>query len=149
MRIQSICVAIAMLFSVGAMAQDAQSVVQTELTNAVLKQDMRENVLATNRMIALGEAAVDPLSKALSDSRTDLRAKWAAAQALGEIGSANGLAALSACEKEDNSWLKSLCKNSAAIIKGEKKRAGKVYLYTIGVQKTRTDVEAGTTVVVP
>ncbi|MCB0361139.1 MAG: hypothetical protein KDD35_00365, partial [Bdellovibrionales bacterium] len=79
----------------------------------------------------------------------DIRAKWSAAQALGEIGSPNALPALLACDLDDNSWLKSLCKNSIAIIKGEKKRAGKVYLYTIGVQKTRTDVEAGTTEVIP
>jgi HEAT repeat protein len=89
---------------------------------------------------------------ALNNSKWDVSSRWSAALALGEIGSSNALPALTSCAQDKdamNSWLISLCKNSIAIIKGEKPRAGKIYLYTIGVQKTRTDVEAGTTVVIP
>lgn len=139
----------AMAISFSAMAQDIKSSVQTELVKIAVQSDMRENVLATNRLIQLGEPAVGALSEALVSPQVDLRAKWAVAQALGEIGGKSALPALTNCLNSDNSWLKSICVKSTAIINGEQKRAGKVYLYTIGVETTRTDVEAGTTVVIP
>ncbi len=136
-------------FSLSAFADDAQVVVQTELSKIVTQMDMRENVLSTNRMINLGDAAVEPLDSALSDTKTALRAKWAAAQALGEIGNSKAIPSLESCATQDDSWLKELCKNSIALIKGEQKRAGKVYLYQIGTEKIRIDVETGTSQLVP
>ena len=124
---------------------DIKSDVQTELSKIVVGQNMQESVRSVNRLIRLGEPAVDALVEALSNPRFDVKAKWAAAQALGEIGSRKALPALDACQSKDNGWLTSLCVNSILIINGEKERAGKVYLYEIGVQTVRIDAETGET----
>lgn len=132
-----------------ALANNPQTIIQHELANVVLTKDMREKVLSTNRIIALGDSAVALLSQYLSNPNADLSAKWSAAMALGEINNSQALPALENCLNANNSWLKSICENSIAIIKGEKERAGKIYLLTFGLEKTRTDVEAGTTEVIP
>ena len=136
------------LTSFSARAADAKSIVQNELQQIVEKSDMRENILSTNRIIQLGDSAVDSLVDVLINQKINLKAKWAAAQALGEIGNQNALPALESCQSADNGWLRLICANSTAVISGQKKREGKVYLYSIGYQTTRTDVEAGTTEVI-
>lgn len=133
-----------LFFSISASADDVQNAVQNELFNITAKNDMSETVLSTNRIIKLGESAVEPLNAALSNPKTDLRAKWSAAMALGQIGSEKAIPVLEGCLKEENPWLKDLCKSSIGQIKGEQKRSGKVYLWEIGVEKVRIDVEAGT-----
>lgn len=149
MRLKLVGALVMISFSLNAMANDVKSTVQNELEQVVLQSEMRDRVLIANRLINLGEQAVETLAEALLDSEADISIKWTAASALGEIGSKKGLTALQNCLKEDNAWLKSICSNSLEIINGQKKRAGKVYLYTIGTETTRTDVERGVTVVVP
>jgi HEAT repeat protein len=138
---KSLVTIFAFLCSFSAHAIDIKSDVKTELSKIVVEQDMKENARSVNRLIRLGEPAVDELIVALSNPKSDVKVRWAAAQALGEIGSKLALNALDDCSTKDNGWLTSLCINSTMIINGEKERAGKVYLYEIGVHTVRIDVE--------
>ncbi len=143
---------ILVIFSLVSMASsaiaDVSSQIQSELAVIVTASESCTSAKAYNRIIGLGEAAIEPLVEALGNSNTDLNAKWAAATILGLIGTVNTIPALSECNKTGNMWLNLICENSIKQIAGKAKRAEKVYLYTKSAQLTRFDCEAGTTEII-
>jgi len=130
--------------SFAAGAADIPSTVSSELAAIEIQEDFCKMAISTNKLIALGEPAVGALSEALNNPNVGLKAKWSAAEALGEIGSTQGIPALNEALRSDNGWLRDTAKHSISIINGEVQRAGKVYLMSYGQQVTKTDCEAGT-----
>lgn len=130
-------------------ANDLDVNVNSELAKVESELDACKVVIATNKLIGMGDAAVASLSQALtSESLTS--GKWSAAMALGHIGNARAISALETTVKSTkDSWLKMLAQDSISMIKGEIPRAGKVYVYAFGVKKTKVDCESGKIEVIP
>lgn len=129
--------------SFAASADDINSIVLTETAMLELRRDTCEDVISMNKLITLGEPAVQILIDVLGNPRNGLKMKWGVAQVLGEIGSKKAIPALQQALKSDNEWLRDTAKQSISLINNELKRAGKVYLWTIGTQTTRTTCETG------
>ena len=130
-------------------ANDLEVNVNSELAKVESELDACKVVIATNKLIGMGDAAVASLSKALSNESLT-SGKWSAAMALGHIGNARAVSTLEATVKStQDSWLKMLAQDSISMIKGEIPRAGKVYVYAFGVKKTKVDCESGKIEVIP
>lgn len=139
-------------YSFTAVADDVLNTITTELAKIEINGNLSvpnycEIAKSTNKLIALGEGAVTPLSSALLSKNVGLQTKFRIARALGEIGNSNAISALEEANKassSDNTWLKYEIEQALKLIRGQLKSSGKVYVYTIGVQTTRTDCETGT-----
>ncbi len=130
-------------------ANEIETNVNSELAKVESELDACKVVIATNKLIGMGDAAVASLSKALSNESLT-SGKWSAAMALGHIGNARAVSTLEATVKStQDSWLKMLAQDSISMIKGEIPRAGKVYVYAFGVKKTKVDCESGKIEVIP
>lgn len=130
-------------------ANDLEVNVNSELAKVEGELDACKVVIATNKLIGMGDAAVASLSQALS-SESLTSGKWSAAMALGHIGNARAVSALETTVKSTtDSWLKMLAQDSISMIKGEIPRAGKVYVYAFGVKKTKVDCESGKIEIIP
>lgn len=131
-------------------ANDLEVNVNSELAKVESELDACKVVIATNKLIGMGDAAVASLSKALSSETVGNQSKWSAAMALGHIGNARAVSALETTVKSTtDSWLKMLAQDSISMIKGEIPRAGKVYVYAFGVKKTKVDCESGKIEIIP
>ncbi len=111
-------------------------------------------IIETNKLIQMGDSAVDTLISALGSEKFGHVSKWSAAMALGEIGNPKALEILTkvaAANPPDthNFYLGQLAGSAAAKLKGEKPKQGKFRKLTYGVQKTITDCETGESKVVP
>ena len=130
-------------------ANEIETNVNSELAKVESELDACKVVIATNKLIGMGDAAVASLSKALSNESLT-SGKWSAAMALGHIGNARAVSTLETTVKStQDSWLKMLAQDSISMIKGEIPRAGKVYVYAFGVKKTKVDCESGKIEVIP
>lgn len=119
--------------------------VNSQLAIVANELDACRVVIATNKMIKMGDSAVTALSDALLSEEVANQSKWSAAMALGQIGNAQALSILEQVEKTTtDSWLKSISQDAISMIKAEIPRDGKVYVYAFGVKKTKIDCEAGT-----
>ena len=102
----------------------------------------------TNKLVQLGDSAVDTLISVLQSNSYGHIAKWSAALALGEIGNskaASVLTEVAARNPADSQGfhLGDLSRNAAGKIQGTVKKEGKFRKITYAVQKTVTDCETG------
>lgn len=126
-------------------ANDIAQDVNSELAKVEVEMDACRVVIATNKLIKLGDSAIGALSDALVSNEVANQSKWSAAMALGHIGNARAISALEKVESTTtDSWLKSISQDAISMIKGEIPRDGKVYVYAFAVKKTKIDCEAGT-----
>ena len=145
MKTIALFVMLSMSYSVMAYAN---ADVFSELVKIETASDMCTSIISTNKLIQLGESAVDPLIMVLGSTSYGHKAKWSAVMALGEIGNPRALPILSAIAQANGRqsyqyWLGDLSREAIAKIKGEIPKQGKFRLMTVGVQTTVTDCESG------
>lgn len=123
--------------------------VNSELAKVEREMDPCKVVISTNKLIKMGDAAVDSLSAALLNEKVANESKWSAAMALGHIRNARAISTLEqVLNTTSDSWLKSVSQDAISLIKGEYKGDDKVYVYAFAVKKLKVDCESKTSVII-
>ena len=120
----------------------------TEIAKIEASTEMCSEIISINKLVLIGEPAVDSLDDVLSNSANGLKAKAGAAKALGEIGSIKALPTLTAISEANgpnsfNFYIGNVAREAISKIRGEKPKLGKFHLITESVQTTKTDCESG------
>ena len=134
-----------------ASAQTNNSDVMNELVKVASSPssaDLCVWISSTNKLVQIGEPAVNTLISVLQSDKYGDISKWSAALALGEIGNTKAVQTLTDVATKNPSdshgfYLGDLSRNAIGKIKGEIKKEGKFRKTTIAVQKTVTDCESG------
>ena len=108
----------------------------------------------TNKLVQLGDTAVQTLISALKSSTYGDVAKWSSALALGEIGNPKATLTLTEVAEKNSSesqgfYLGDLSRKAVGEIQEIIKKQGKFYKKTYAVQTTITDCETGKVEVAP